>query len=71
MAARVRDYRSSMPHLAGRFRRHDLFAETFPLSCLNRLQLRNNRQMVDLDDPAGALRFAGTLVNFLACVPVS
>jgi siderophore synthetase component len=40
-----------------------LFAERFPLSCLNRLQLRNNRQMVDLTDPAGAISLAGTLGN--------
>jgi hypothetical protein len=37
--------------------------DLFTLSCLNRLQLRNNRQMVDLTDPSGALQFAGTLPN--------
>jgi hypothetical protein len=35
-------------------------------SCLNRLQLRNNQQMVDLTDPAGNLQFAGTLRNPVA-----
>ncbi|MER7456601.1 IucA/IucC family siderophore biosynthesis protein [Micromonospora sp. NPDC126480] len=60
------DYADSVPHLADRLRRHDLFAERFALSCLNRLQLRNNQQMVDLADPSAALQFAGTLTNPLA-----
>jgi siderophore synthetase component len=60
------DYAARVPHLADRLRRHDLFAEEFTLSCLNRLQLRNNQQMVDLADPSAALQFAGTLTNPLA-----
>ncbi|MGV9979226.1 IucA/IucC family protein [Micromonospora wenchangensis] len=62
----VTDYAARVPHLADRLRRHDLFAEEFTLSCLNRLQLRNNQQMVDLADPSAALQFAGTLTNPLA-----
>jgi siderophore synthetase component len=62
----VRDYQKSAPHLSDRFKRYDLFADTFSLSCLNRLQLRNNQQMVDLQDPAGALQLIGTLDNPLA-----
>ncbi|MGH3312426.1 MAG: IucA/IucC family protein [Streptomyces sp.] len=62
----VADYQKSAPHLADRFRRYDLFAESFALSCLNRLQLRDNQQMVDLQDPAGALQLIGTLENPLA-----
>ena len=38
-----------------------MFAPEFALSCLNRLQLRDNRQMVDLADPSGALQLVGTL----------
>ncbi|MEU5526398.1 IucA/IucC family siderophore biosynthesis protein [Micromonospora chersina] len=56
-------YLESVPHLADR---HDLFAPEFALSCLNRLQLRNNQQMVDLADPSAALQFVGTLANPLA-----
>ncbi|WP_370112606.1 IucA/IucC family siderophore biosynthesis protein [Streptacidiphilus sp. MAP12-33] len=64
VVARVlRDYEAAHPELADRFAALDLFSERFALSCLNRLQLRNNRQMVDLTDPAGALLFAGTLPN--------
>lgn len=62
----VRRYQRSAPQLAEKFKRYDLFAECFALSCLNRLQLRDNTQMVDLQDPAGALQFAGTLENPLA-----
>ncbi|SCG72985.1 IucA/IucC family protein [Micromonospora coxensis] len=66
VAATASDYADSVPHLADRLRRYDLFAAEFPLSCLNRLQLRNNRQMVDLADPSAALQFVGTLANPLA-----
>lgn len=62
----VRDYQSSVPQLADKFRQYDLFAPEFALSCLNRLQLRNNQQMVDLQDPAGALQLSGTLKNPIA-----
>ncbi|MGC4806840.1 GNAT family N-acetyltransferase [Micromonospora sp. DT233] len=60
------DYAERVPHLADRLRRHDLFAPQFAHSCLNRLQLRNNEQMVDLSDPSAALQFAGTLANPIA-----
>ncbi|MGZ9931076.1 IucA/IucC family protein [Streptomyces sp. NC-S4] len=60
------EYQESMPQLAERFRRYDLFAEEFQLSCLNRLQLRNNKQMVDLADPAAALQLIGNLKNPVA-----
>jgi len=62
----VADYQASVPQLAERLRRLDIFATTFPLSCLNRLQLRNNRQMLDLADPSSALQFAGELENPIA-----
>ncbi|MCQ0022839.1 IucA/IucC family siderophore biosynthesis protein [Streptomyces somaliensis DSM 40738] len=62
----VTAYQQSRPELAERFARYDLFAEEFALSCLNRLQLRDNRQMVDLADPSAALQLVGTLRNPLA-----
>ncbi|EPH45536.1 IucA/IucC family siderophore biosynthesis protein [Streptomyces aurantiacus] len=62
----VRDYQHSMPELADKFRQYDLFAPEFALSCLNRLQLRDNEQMLDLADPAGALQLIGTLKNPIA-----
>ncbi|MGC3000356.1 IucA/IucC family protein [Streptomyces sp. G35A] len=62
----TREYQASVPELADRFAQYDMFAPEFALSCLNRLQLRNNRQMVDLTDPSGALQLVGTLKNPLA-----
>ncbi|MCX2180030.1 IucA/IucC family siderophore biosynthesis protein [Streptomyces sp. SKN60] len=66
VAACVKDYQAGKPELADRFAQYDLFAETFALSALNRLQLRDNRQMVDLADPSGALQLVGDLVNPIA-----
>ena len=62
----TRDYQHSVPELADKFRQYDMFAPEFALSCLNRLQLRNNKQMVDLSDPAGALQLVGNLKNPIA-----
>ncbi|MFJ3508328.1 IucA/IucC family protein [Streptomyces luteogriseus] len=62
----TRAYQESMPELADKFRQYDMFAPEFALSCLNRLQLRNNEQMVDLADPSGALQLVGNLRNPIA-----
>jgi siderophore synthetase component len=62
----TREYQESVPELAEKFDRYDMFAPEFALSCLNRLQLRDNRQMVDLADPSGALQLIGTLKNPIA-----
>ncbi|MFJ4617920.1 IucA/IucC family protein [Streptomyces sp. NPDC088812] len=62
----TRAYQEATPELADKFRQYDMFAPEFALSCLNRLQLRNNKQMVDLADPSGALQLVGTLKNPIA-----
>lgn len=62
----TREYQASTPELADKFRQYDMFAPEFALSCLNRLQLRDNRQMVDLADPSGALQLIGHLKNPIA-----
>ncbi|KOG66910.1 IucA/IucC family protein [Streptomyces antibioticus] len=62
----TREYQEANPELAGKFRQYDMFAPEFALSCLNRLQLRDNKQMVDLADPSGALQLVGTLRNPIA-----
>ncbi|WP_431064313.1 GNAT family N-acetyltransferase [Methylotuvimicrobium sp.] len=59
-------YQRSHPELADKFARHDLFAPEFIRSCLNRLQLGNPQQMIDLADPAKNLKFVGTLKNPIA-----
>ncbi|MET8815309.1 IucA/IucC family siderophore biosynthesis protein [Streptomyces sp. NPDC004549] len=62
----TREYQAANPQLTEKFAQYDMFAPEFALSCLNRLQLRNNKQMVDLADPSGALQLIGTLENPLA-----
>ena len=51
------------PELAAAAETYDLLRPDFAHSCLNRLQLRNTLQMVDLADQAESLIFAGTLAN--------
>lgn len=63
VADAVRDYQAATPELADAFAKYDMFAPSFALSCLNRLQLKNNQQMVDLTDVAGSLQFVGSLDN--------
>ncbi|AEV87881.1 siderophore synthetase [Actinoplanes sp. SE50] len=59
----VRGHAKDHPELAGRL---NLLRPTFRHSCLNRLQLRDTLQMVDLTDQAGSLIFAGELENPIA-----
>lgn len=63
VASCVIEYQRAHPEMAEKFERHDLFAPEFAHSCLNRLQLANNQQLLDLADPAKSLQFAGTLKN--------
>ncbi|SEC88963.1 IucA/IucC family protein [Arthrobacter woluwensis] len=65
-AEALHEYQARHPELSDQFAAHDLFVEEFELSCLNRLQLRNNQHMLDLDDPSGGLQKAGMLRNPLA-----
>ena len=60
------DHAADHPELAEAVARYDLLRERFRHSCLNRLQLRNTLQMVDITDQAESLIFAGTLANPVA-----
>ncbi|WP_299004215.1 GNAT family N-acetyltransferase [uncultured Shewanella sp.] len=62
----IQGYQAEHPELAAKFEQHDLFAPEFTLSCLNRLQLGNNQQMINLSDPSENLKFAGNLINPIA-----
>ena len=62
----ARDYQLSHRELSQKFRRYNFFTETFMHSCLNRLQLKNNLQMIDLADPASSLIMAEPLDNPVA-----
>jgi siderophore synthetase component len=68
VAACIHEYEREHPELAEEIRRYDLFAPELLRNCLNRLQLRNNRMMVDLNapEPADSLQFAGMLGNPIA-----
>jgi len=57
------DYLRDHPEAAPAAERYGLRRTEFAHSCLNRLQLRNTRTMVDIADQAESLIFAGTLVN--------
>ncbi|MFD0708663.1 IucA/IucC family protein [Photorhabdus akhurstii] len=59
----VHNYQSQHLHQIEKFRKFDLFKQEFVRTCLNRLQMANNQQMIDLDDREKNLKFAGTLVN--------
>ncbi|MBL6447831.1 IucA/IucC family siderophore biosynthesis protein [Fulvivirga sp. 29W222] len=62
----IQNYQDAHPDLSDKFEQYDLFAPEFTRSCLNRLQLRNNQQMVDLANPSNNLQFFGTLKNPVA-----
>lgn len=66
VADTIYEWADAHPQLAHKFARYDLFADSFEHSCLNRLQLANNQQMLNLADPAGALKFAGQMANPIA-----
>ncbi|CAL2077822.1 GNAT family N-acetyltransferase [Tenacibaculum sp. 190524A05c] len=66
VAENISEYQAKFPQLEQKFRQYDLFADDFKLSCLNRLQLNNHKQMIDLDDPVALLQFAGKLTNPIA-----
>jgi siderophore synthetase component/RimJ/RimL family protein N-acetyltransferase len=66
VARTIGEHQADHPELAEAFARIDLFAPEFQHSCLNRLQLRDTREMVDLADQSESLLFAGTLQNPIA-----
>lgn len=59
----ITNYQNKYPEHKSKFKTYDLFVSEFQLSCLNRLQLNNNKQMIDLDDPVALLQFVGQLKN--------
>ena len=59
----IEDHEADHPGLAEAAKRYDLLRPEFRHSCLNRLQLRNTIEMVDLSGPVESMLHAGTLVN--------
>jgi siderophore synthetase component len=66
VAGCVRRHADEHPELADAAATYDLFRPAFRHSCLNRLQLRNTLEMVDIADQAESLIYAGTLDNPIA-----
>jgi siderophore synthetase component len=67
----IHQYQSAQPHSQEQFKKYNLFVPEFDSCCLNRLQLRNNKQMLDLADPIESLQFVGKLRNPVAAfIPV-
>lgn len=62
----IHRYQTQHPQQNDKFLHFDLFKPDFVRTCLNRLQMANNQQMIDLDDREKNLKFAGTLVNPIA-----
>ena len=62
----ILEYQSCFPELNEKFKKYDLFISSFDCCCLNRLQLKNNQQMIDLSNPSINLQFAGKLDNPIA-----
>jgi len=62
----LREHADDHPGLADAVAAYDLMRPEFRHSCLNRLQLRNTLEMVDLADQAESLIYAGTLANPVA-----
>jgi len=66
VASNIETYLREHPQRLDKYRRYDLFAPTMIHSCLNRLQLANNLQMVNLADPIGSFQMAPELANPIA-----
>lgn len=62
----ISDYQKRFPELKDKFSRFDLFVPEFLCCCLNRLQLKNNLQMLDLTDPSKSFQMVGLLKNPIA-----
>ncbi len=62
----IHTYQARYPQLQSSFERYDLFVSEFDRCCLNRLQLKNTKQMLDLTDPIESLELVGTLKNPIA-----
>ncbi|WP_118952673.1 IucA/IucC family protein [Taibaiella helva] len=62
----IRAYQARYPELEEKFRKFDLFTAEIPKTCLNRLQIRNSKKMIDMAAPFRNQHFAGVLKNPLS-----
>ena len=66
VADSVKDFQQEHPQFDAKYQRYDLYCSSFARTCLNRIQLNNNQQMIDLEDREKNLRFAEDIANPLA-----
>ena len=62
----IHSYQSNHPELESKFETYDLFVSEFDRCCLNRLQLKNTKQMLNLGNPMESLILEGVLQNPIA-----
>lgn len=65
------DYQTSHPAHAAKYERYNLFVPEFKRCCLNRLQLSNHKQMLNLADPINSLKLVSVLKNPVASIAAS
>lgn len=63
VASCIKEYQKAHPEYATAYEKYDLFVETFHSDALNRMQLRNNRQLRDRKDPYNGRTNVGILHN--------
>lgn len=62
----IQEYQHDFPELNSKFKQFNLFQSEFKRCCLNRLQLSNSKQMLDLSNPIESLKLEGVLQNPIA-----
>jgi len=66
VADSIHDYQKEFPEFKFLFKQFNLFQPEFKRCCLNRLQLSNSKQMLDLNNPIESLKLEGVLQNPIA-----
>ena len=62
----ILEYQECYPEYASKYKKYDLFTDYFDRCCLNKLQLSNTKQMLNLTDPINSLKLSGVLQNPIA-----
>jgi len=63
VANSIHEYQKEFPEFKVLFKQFNLFQPEFKRCCLNRLQLNNSKQMLDLNNPIKSLKLEGMLQN--------
>ncbi|MNN46816.1 Aerobactin synthase [compost metagenome] len=66
VAACILDYQQVHPEFKSAYEKYDFFVDSFHSDALNRMQLRNNRQLRDRKDPYNGRTNVGILINPIA-----